>query len=213
MAKVQNPITGRSAGKYGNAVFTTWKGINVLKTKPLEVANPKSAGQVNQRGKFSSMVMYARMLLGLLQLSMKSLAVKRSEFNAFISQNIALIDPTTFKIDTNKVNDVQVSSGTIQGYLGLAGLTVGNISGSFTFATTGYYSNTSPNDFGGAVLYNQTKDTFSPLTTTGLRSDGEIIFDTGSIVSTGDTVSVYAFLYNDKNEYSTSQWVGTVIVS
>lgn len=34
MARVQNTLIGRASGSVGGATFTTWKGINVLKSKP-----------------------------------------------------------------------------------------------------------------------------------------------------------------------------------
>jgi hypothetical protein len=51
MSKVQNPITGRSRGKMGNAVFSKQYGHNTIRSKALTVKNPNSADQQIQRGK------------------------------------------------------------------------------------------------------------------------------------------------------------------
>jgi uncharacterized protein (DUF697 family) len=63
MAIVQNPITGRSKKSFGTAVFTKIFGKNVMRTKPLEVKNPRTEGQVNQRNKFATIVAIVKQLL------------------------------------------------------------------------------------------------------------------------------------------------------
>ena len=47
--KTQNPFTGRSSGSLANVTASTYLGINILKSKPLEVRNPKTDKQVNVR--------------------------------------------------------------------------------------------------------------------------------------------------------------------
>lgn len=45
MAISQNPITGRMKNKLGNAVASTWNGLNIIKSKALSVANPNTDAQ------------------------------------------------------------------------------------------------------------------------------------------------------------------------
>lgn len=66
MAIVQNPITGRSKKSFGTAVFTKSFGRNVMRTKPLEVKNPRTEGQVNQRNKFATIVAIVKQLVTLI---------------------------------------------------------------------------------------------------------------------------------------------------
>lgn len=47
--KTQNPFIGRSRGSLANVVASTYLGHNILKSKPLEVRNPKTAKQQNVR--------------------------------------------------------------------------------------------------------------------------------------------------------------------
>lgn len=47
--KTQNPFTGRSSGSLANVTASSYLGQNILKSKPLEVRNPKSDKQVNVR--------------------------------------------------------------------------------------------------------------------------------------------------------------------
>ncbi len=71
MAIVQNPITGRTKQKFGPAVFSKQFGKNTMRTKPIEVKNPKTPDQMNQRNKFSLMVAGGRELLPMLKISFK----------------------------------------------------------------------------------------------------------------------------------------------
>lgn len=88
MAIVQNPITGRTKQKFASAVFSKQFGKNTMRSKPVEVKNPRTPEQVNQRNKFSLMIALARQLLGMLRLSFKNMATQMSAFNAFVASNI-----------------------------------------------------------------------------------------------------------------------------
>jgi hypothetical protein len=53
MAVVQNPVIGRSKQKFANVVLSTWYGRNVMRSKALQVRNPRSPKQVVQRVNFT----------------------------------------------------------------------------------------------------------------------------------------------------------------
>lgn len=52
MTKVQNPIIGRARASAGGMTFTKNYDKNVMRSKPFEVKNPKTAAQVKQRDFF-----------------------------------------------------------------------------------------------------------------------------------------------------------------
>lgn len=114
MAVVQNPVTGRSKQKYASAIFSTWKGINVLRSLPLTVANPKTPGQLLQRAKLSITVALYRLMPGVVKIGYRQQAVKKSEYNAFASDTLknAFTGSTaeTVEIDLTKLS---VSKGTM----------------------------------------------------------------------------------------------------
>lgn len=89
MGTITRGILGGFAGKVANVVGSSWKGIAVIKSLPLSVANPRSAGQVNQRTKFAAVVLVAKQLLGSIVKPMwDRFAQKESGYNAFVSANI-----------------------------------------------------------------------------------------------------------------------------
>ena len=88
MAKVRQGILGGFRGRVGNIVGTGWKGIAVMKSLPLTVANPRTAGQVQQRNKFKTLVKLATVILAALVKPLwDRFASNMSGFNAFISAN------------------------------------------------------------------------------------------------------------------------------
>jgi hypothetical protein len=85
---VSNPLIGHSRKSMGNATFTTWKGIDVLKNKAISVANPRTGKQVQQRSAFTQIVKLFRSAPDSIRAGFKKQAVKQSEFNAFMGANL-----------------------------------------------------------------------------------------------------------------------------
>lgn len=50
--KTQNPLIGKSRKSYGDATFYTLNGENIVRTKPMVVANPNTPAQQAQRTRF-----------------------------------------------------------------------------------------------------------------------------------------------------------------
>ena len=91
MAIVQNPITGRTRKKFGSAVFSKQFGKNTLRSKPIEVSNPRTEKQKMQRSKFSLMVELSRMFLSFIRIGFKQSSIGMSEFNTFVKSNIKTV--------------------------------------------------------------------------------------------------------------------------
>ncbi len=93
MGILRRGILGGFSGKVANVVGSSWKGIAVMKSLPLSVANPRTAPQVAQRTRFSNTVAFAVAILGtVIKPLWDRFAQAQSGFNAFISENIELFD-------------------------------------------------------------------------------------------------------------------------
>lgn len=88
MAVVQNTLIGRSRNKVGGTVFSTWKGKNVLKSKPLTVANPQTDGQLAQRSKMRQLVNLFRFMLIMIRYSFKEVSAGSTEWASFMKYNL-----------------------------------------------------------------------------------------------------------------------------
>lgn len=213
---VSNPLIGKSKQSMGNATFSTWKGINVLKEKPQSVANPQTDTQTQQRSAFSQMVLAFRNMPAVVRAGFKKLAVKMSEFNAFTSYNLKnafdfSVPPTATLVPA----DVLISKGTISSTA--ISTSVSDRSSNtivVTFPTTATQPGQSATDLAIVAAYNVTQSDFYGEVTAAARSTG-----TGSITlpaawNTGDTLQVYVGFYNSlSGESSDSTNIADTIVA
>ena len=106
MGIIKQGILGGFSGKVANVVGTSWKGIAVVKSQPLSVANPKTAAQVAQRTKLAACVKILQPILSEVikplndrfagQMSGYNYVLQKS-INAF-SETGFLLKPAEFKI-------------------------------------------------------------------------------------------------------------------
>lgn len=97
MAKIPNGILGGVSGKIGGVIGSSWKGINVVKTRPLSVANPRTVPQVAQREKFTGVTKFASNILAdFIKPYWDRFAVKQSGYNAFVSKNVEVFGSGNF---------------------------------------------------------------------------------------------------------------------
>jgi len=95
MGIIRQGILGGFSGKVANVVGSSWKGIAVIKSLPISVANPRTAPQVAQRDRFSNTVNFGVSILAeVIKPLWDRFAIRQSGFNAFISRNIELFDST-----------------------------------------------------------------------------------------------------------------------
>jgi len=104
MAIVQNPITGRTRKKFGTAVFSKQFDQNTMRTKPLEVKNPRTAAQVIQREKFSKVVALMRQIIKTINDAYDGEVRGMSPYNRATSLTLKqAFDPVTNELDYSKV--------------------------------------------------------------------------------------------------------------
>jgi len=93
MGVLNRGILGGFRGSVGPVTGTSWKGIDVMKSKPLSVANPRTPAQTAQRGKFAGAVSFAKRLLATVVKPLwDRFAQKESGYNAFIQANIGIFN-------------------------------------------------------------------------------------------------------------------------
>ena len=104
MAIVQNPITGRTRKKFGTAVFSKQFDQNTMRTKPLEVKNPRTEAQVIQREKFATVVELMRQVIKTINDAYDGKVRGMSPFNKVTSlTQKEAFDPITNVLDYSKV--------------------------------------------------------------------------------------------------------------
>ena len=207
MAVVQNPLIGTSRGKVGGSVFTKQFGRNVLKSKPLSVANPNTLKQQDQRASLTKTVSLYRSISAVVNQTFKSQAVGMSAFNAFTSK--AKLGAFTYSGDGSPIfNPVSllISKGTISPVAATGKeITIPSKSVSVDFPTTLSDASQSSTDKAVIGLYNATTGTLRASVTNAMRSAGTATATFDNVNLAGDDYYVYvAFISADGAKASDS---------
>jgi len=200
MAVTQNTLIGRSSGSVGGVTFATWKGLNIMKSKAVSVANPDTIAQQKQRNKMALIVGIYRLISSIVQVGFKTQAVGKSEYNAFVSDNIK----TAISADSSAVATLDPELLTIaKGTIGVVEIDDVTQSGPEDFAVN--WTDTIPvggasSDFAYALAYDPTADVFVQSTASSTRADETITisFPTGSTVSA--STQFYLFFKSASSE-------------
>lgn len=81
---------GTATGKIGNTVVRVRKGVRVESAYQPNVSNPRSGGQVVQRGKFSDAVgFYKRAMANFFKMAFEDKKANETDFNAFMRHNVS----------------------------------------------------------------------------------------------------------------------------
>ena len=91
MAVIKSGILGGVSGSIGNVTGSSWKGVAVLRTKPLSVANPNTPAQQAVRTPWASLTKLGSSITGaILQPVWNGIASKMSGYNMFLQKNAQL---------------------------------------------------------------------------------------------------------------------------
>jgi hypothetical protein len=207
MAVVQNTLIGSSRGKVGGTVFTKQFGKNVLKSKPLSVANPNTPKQQDQRASLTKTVALYRSISAVINQTFKSQAVGMSAFNAFTSK--AKLNAFTYSGDGNPVfvpGSLLISKGTISPVAATGKeITIPAKSVSVNFPSTLSDASQASTDKVVIGLYNATKGTIRASVTNAMRSAGTATATFDNVDLSTDAYHVYlAFLASDGSKASDS---------
>ena len=81
---------GTATGKIGNTVVRVRKGVRVESAYQPNVTNPRSGGQVVQRGKFADAVgFYKRAMANFFKMAFEDRKTNETDFNAFMRHNVS----------------------------------------------------------------------------------------------------------------------------
>jgi len=202
MAIVQNPLTGRSSGKFAGAIFQTYFGKNVIRSKPLLVYNPKSDAQVQGRSGFAFVQKFITKNLPIFRNTCQSLPVNQSVYIACMSYYLQNVLQGIYPAYYFASNSMLFSYGNLPGisivnydYEGGSEITL-NLSSAE--ATNPAYEHNQIQ----VVVYNSTTGNVQYFKTETERKDLAVTI-TGLEGSPEDALLVYAFCFDsNSNQFS-----------
>lgn len=187
MAIIRRGILGGFSGSVANVVGTSWKGIAVMKSKPLSVANPKTVGQVAQRTKFKGATLAGSKLLATICKPLWDReAQQMSGYNAFVKANIdafssvGVLDVTKFIPTLGKEDAIDISL-----FLHASG----GVEASLSWDASALTGKQLASDEVQAVVFNETTGEFAIVETGITRADESIVGVFSVNLEVGDVVS------------------------
>ena len=161
-----------------------------MRTKPIEVRNPKTLPQKQQRSKFTLMVELARMFMGFIRTGFKQVAIGMSQFNVFVKSNISSVITGVYPAYSIDFTHLVVSKGTLTG---ADGETAGAVAGhkvDISWVDNSGNGDALATDNAMGLLINYTKKSIMQDSTTKTRVDEALQF-TVPVSWVGDQVHAY----------------------
>ncbi len=213
MGKISQGVLGGFSGKVGNIVGGTWKGIDYMRIKPSNVANPRTQGQVDQRTKFSKVLNFLQPMTEFLRVGYKLYAIKMTQFNSAMSyqlQNAITGAYPNFLIDFSKV---LVSRGSLLRAEGATGESIQEGIVVISWADNSASGGAKATDKALIVLYNEDKN-IAVYDTAGAVRTAETQNLSVPVDFSGDDIQAYiGFISEDGTEVSNSVYVGAISVA
>ena len=121
MGIIWQGILGGVSGRVGNVIGSSWKGIPVLKSRPLSVANPRTTQQVHFRDRLTKLVAIASPINSSIIIPLwNRFASRMSGYNAFIQANSGAFNsslsfvPASFFIARGRMAATAITNADIQ---------------------------------------------------------------------------------------------------
>ena len=121
MGIIWQGILGGVSGRVGNVIGSSWKGIPVLKSRPLSVANPRTTQQVHYRDRLTKLVAIASPINSSIIIPLwNRFASRMSGYNAFIQANSEAFNssmafvPSSFFISRGRMASTAIINADIQ---------------------------------------------------------------------------------------------------
>lgn len=195
---VQNPIVGRSKNKLANTIFSTWNGLNIVRSKPLSVANPKTLAQRIQRAKTTINAQFAKAFSSAILIGFRIKQVGQSARSQALKANYpaTYADPVT-AMGGLRFEDAVVSKGSMTPTpINIANATAGSASISVAFPSAVADASQASTDKMVLCVVNGT--TGASAQSVGLisRSAGSITTSLPESVVSGDDLHFYLFAYS-----------------
>lgn len=213
MGTISQGVLGGFSGKIGNIVGGTWKGIDYMRIKPANVANPRTPGQLDQRSKFALVLNFLQPMTEFLRVGYKLYAIKMTEFNSamsFILFNAVSGDYPDYAIDYSKA---LVSKGNLTSAQSPTALATSPGKVAFSWVDNTGNGFAAPTDKALLLLYNPAKKEAVYTTAGATRSSG------GQELSIplnyeGDLLEAFiGFISADNKSVANSVYVGSVLIT
>lgn len=211
MGKIKRGILGGFSGKVANIIGGSWKGIAYIRSQPLSVANPRTAGQIAQRTAFAFAVVLAQAILATIIKPMwDRFAQQMSGYNAFIKANVGVlkdfentvwsdIKMSLGKMIATTIDSVVVASGSAEVTVAWDNTLIGQLQ--------------LADDKVFITVVNETQQTAKGFISNKTRADSSAGILLPSVAVADDVIHFYlSFLRDDGSVVSDSSYMEKIVV-
>lgn len=194
----QNPIVGRSRNKLANTIFSTWNGLNIVRSKPLSVANPKSLAQRIQRARTTVNAQFAKAFSAAILIGFRIKLVGQSARSQALKANYpaTYADPVTAVGGLTFANAVVSKGSMTPTPITTATANSGSLLVGVTFPTTVADASQAIKDKMVLCVFNGNTGASVQSIANVDRSGGSITASLPEAVQSGDEVHFYLFAYS-----------------
>lgn len=210
MGILKQGIFGGFSGRVANVIGSSWKGIAVVKSRPLSVAYPGTADQVAQTDKMTGIVAFAKSILSqIIKPLWDRFASRMSGYNAFVSRNMECFVGGNF----GNPQDLVIAQGSM---VAVPIVSVSEGAADHVVFTWGDNSGVDPLAFSTDVAYLLVVDhlgNYLGSSSTALRAEetGTVICPTGSIAAQQFHCYLAFRAYNGTRVSNTSYKLLTIV--
>jgi len=213
MGVIKQGILGGFSGKVGTVVGSFWRGISYIRALAPNVANPRTAAQVNQRNKFAAVVAFLQPIQTFINVGYKAFADGQSAMNAamsYIVKNAMTGTAPNFTVD---FANALVSRGKLTA---IETASAEELGGTLTVEWTSNAGegNALGTDKALVLIYNSTRNQAKVVLESGaVRADGTLNVLLPSY-PTGEVLQVYlSFQKEDNSIVSNSKFVDSITLA
>ena len=113
MARVQNPIIGQAINQAGGMIFSVWKQLKVMRSKPLSVANPRTPAQEAVRRRMALLASLMREALQGIRIGFVRFQNGTTQWAQFLKENYATGTQDNGTTASLIVNSLKFAKGTL----------------------------------------------------------------------------------------------------
>lgn len=157
MGTIKQGILGGFSGKVGTVVGSTWKSVHYMRALAINISNPRTEKQQNQRSKFATTINFVKTMTPFIRFGYKEYSRQQSTFNAAVSyilKHATKNDGENVSIDYNKA---LVTRGSLMPALD-ATVTVSDSKAAFVWTDNSGMGDATTKDAAMLLAYNKDRE-------------------------------------------------------
>jgi hypothetical protein len=207
MARVQNPIIGQAVNQAGGMIFSVWKQLKVMRSKPLSVANPQTPAQQAVRRRMALLASLMRELLSEIRVGFTRFQNGTTQWAQFLKENYATGTSDNGTIAALITTALKFSKGTL---LPMEGGNIAQVTGQeiqLDWTDNSGQQGANASDKLHVILVNANGSAVAAVPVNSTRADGNVTFDAPADI-TAATCKVIVFYANAAgDDVSDSQYL------